>query len=358
MSIIKIQGGLSGGNKGSSKQSVSYLEKEGKIRDKSLRKDEPFFNQKEFNITGVEAVKKLDKKRGGISKTTAKYFSILIAPSEKELVNLSDQDLKNCAIEAMEVYAQNFEQEVNSNELVWYAKLEHHRKYKGLKKKKKDKLNTPLGAKSGQYKSGDNRHIHILVRRKTDDNVSASPFMNARKSRSTPEFGGGKIGFNQISFSSKCEAQMHNYIRSKKPEYKVYEEDTQVGNFLKENNYDYQRASFLGMNERHIAMCKKRKEEEDIKKEKARTTDVLRTVKEIKTKKTHSSTSRIQTAVEFHLKEKYKGKINNISYQKEGSPLIFAVQLKYGYKLTLEELKVVHSKVLEITKSMKKGYNI
>lgn len=39
MPVIKIQNKLSGDNKGSSKNSISYLEKEQKFRDKTMRKN-------------------------------------------------------------------------------------------------------------------------------------------------------------------------------------------------------------------------------------------------------------------------------------------------------------------------------
>jgi hypothetical protein len=59
---------------------------------------------------------------------------------------------------------------------------------------------------------------------------------------------------------------------------------------------------------------------------------------------------RVALAIQFHLQENYKGKINNISLYNQASPLIFAIKSKYGYKLTIEELKEVHTKVSALSK--------
>lgn len=245
MPVVKVGGGLSGGNSGSSGGAVEYLEKENRIRKKSERSKEAFFNQKSRDITPAFAIKELDSKRRGLRKNEAKYYNLIISPSQKELVELTDDDLKDYTKDLMVKYAENFDRGVDPNDLVWFAKLEKKRKYKGFKQKKNDKLNLPTGVKSGDYKTGDNRHIHVLVRRKTERDKSLSPLANQRKG-TTKGAVVGKVGFNRIKFSAAAENVMHEHIKRVNPDYKFKFDDLQVHQFLKNNNNDYEKARQLG----------------------------------------------------------------------------------------------------------------
>jgi len=206
MSYIKIQNKLSGDNKGSSNKAVKYLEKENKILAKLDKPAEMFFNQKRLDVWTKDVVKNLDSKRTGLKKRQDKFFSITFSPSKEELEKLSDLDLKNITQDIMKKYASNFNRDIDPNDLVWYAKLEHTRKRKGYKL-------TP-GEKSGEFKPGDNRHIHILVRRNTKKGVSLSPMANARNSKS---FGDKNIqvGFDRLKFAILSENIVRNKIKSK-----------------------------------------------------------------------------------------------------------------------------------------------
>ena len=250
--ILKIGGGLSGTNKGSSKNSISYLEKENKMRDKTMRKSEGFFNEFEYNIAPAEAIKKLDSKKRGLKKDEAKFYNIILAPSPKELAELSDDDMKNYANKVMEEYAKHFNRGIDSNDVVWYAKLEHYRQEKGFKKKTKNKQSTTPGRKSGDFKPGDNRHIHILVRRKTEKNKSISPMVNNSKQIVTKGAVKGKTGFNRIEFSTKAETLLHDIIKGLNPNFNIKEKDSQAVRFLKKNGNNVDKAKALGFNKKHI----------------------------------------------------------------------------------------------------------
>ena len=259
--VLKIGGGLSGSNKGTSKSSISYLEKENKMRDKTMRKNESFFNQFSNEIAPAEAVKKLDSKKRGLKKTEAKFYNIIISPSKKELAELSDEDLKDFAKKVMSEYTNHFNRDVDPNDLVWYAKLEHYRQEKGFKDKKTPALNTTPGRKSGDFKPGDNRHLHILVRRKTEKNQSLSPMVNNRKQTTTKGAVKGKTGFNRIAFSSKIEHLLAMNLIKKNKGYKHKHEDVQAYNFLKTNNFDFEKAEQLGFNKSHLKIFKNEREE-------------------------------------------------------------------------------------------------
>ena len=268
--VLKIGGGLSGDNKGSSKSSISYLEKENKIRDKTMRKSETFFNQFSNEIAPTEAVKKLDSKKRGLKKTEAKFYNIIISPSQKELAELSDEDLKDFAKKVMKNYASHFNREVDPNDLVWYAKLEHYRQEKGFKEKKNPKQNTTPGTKSGDFKPGDNRHLHILVRRKTEKNKSLSPMANNRKQTTTKGAVNGKTGFNRINFSAKAERLLALTIMNKNKSYMPKNEDVQAYNYLKSNNFNFEKAEQLGFNKNHLSIFKgerEKREKEALKKQ-------------------------------------------------------------------------------------------
>lgn len=333
MPVIKIQHNLSGNNKGSSKKAIAYLEKEQKFKDQSLRKKESFFNQKGTNFTAEEAVKKLDSKRQGLGKNDSKYFSLIIAPSSKELSNLSDEDLKSYTKKFMELYADNFNKDINPDDLVWFAKLEHTRKYKGLKKKtKKNGEALPPGKKSGDFKPGDNRHIHILVRRKTEKNKKLSPMANARDSKKN--FGKRThIGFDRIKFYGKAENLMIYQIKSKNKDFKIKPEDTIAGRFLYANEFNYQRAIELGMNLKHIEQIKKIREKKAV---------ILNPIK---------------VAIEFHHNNNYPNKIKNISlYKGNKNALYIAFKKKFNIELSNEQLKEIHRKYKNL--SSKKGKKI
>ena len=360
MPVIKIQNNLSGDNKGSSKNSVSYLGKEQRFRDKSERTNEGFFNQKGTDFKPEEVVKKLDSKRGGLKKTVAKYYSLTIAPSQRELKNLSDSDLKDYAKDFMKLYADHFGKNINPNDLVWFGKLEKKRKYKFVKAKNQKPI--PPGKKAGQFKDGDQRHIHILVRKKTELNIQLSPLVKARESKDT--FGKGiKMGFDRVKFFEKCDALMVKYIEKINPSYRPTSDDFFGDRYLKSKNYNFKEGIRIGITDETLMnvkiksmkyekpeLFKPTKEEiQEKAKEISHHFSPNKTVGGVQGSKELTSKEKIEIAADFHLQNKYTGKINNISNNPK--PLIDAVEKEHNFTLTEDEAKEVH----QTTKGLEKG---
>lgn len=197
---IKIQTSpLSSGNTGSCTQLVRYLEKE---NENKLYDKEFFFSQSKECVLSHEVIQAIDSNKQGLRKDEAKFYSIVIAPSEKELEHIgnSQEALKAYTRSAMEAYAENFNKGLSSQDLVWFAKIEHERAYKGLEEIPEDK-------KQGDLKEGLQTHIHVVVSRKTADNTKKiSPLANQRGTEITTGKG-QKVtaGFDRENFKQSCE---------------------------------------------------------------------------------------------------------------------------------------------------------
>lgn len=192
-------------NKGSSSKYGFYLNKENSeyVKDGVPEKQNFFFNQNEDKISTVNAISMIDEnaKGKGLKKAQDKYFTVTLNFSDKELKHLakivSGKDisevkeltqkeyqeynklLREYTKEAMKNYASNFNKGIAKDDIVWHAKVEHKRRYKGYDEEVKRGL-----SKSGELKSGLNSHVHVTVSRMHKDyRVSLSPLANARNSK-------------------------------------------------------------------------------------------------------------------------------------------------------------------------------
>lgn len=198
----------SGGNTGSCGQAVSYLEKEDKDRTEESEL-KGFFNSEKSNLDKSQAIKEIE--HSGYKKTLrndeAKFYSVTLSFSEKELKGRTDKELMDFAKQNFpQMYCSSLKgREQDPTKLAWVGKLETTRTYKGTDEKVKD------GAvKSGQEKEGDNRHIHILVARKTLDDKKISPMSNHfREGKGT---GAVKSGFDQDKFKLECEQRFDKHF--------------------------------------------------------------------------------------------------------------------------------------------------
>jgi hypothetical protein len=161
-----------------------------------------FFNQEQDQISTINAISLIDDnaKGKGLSKKQDKYFTVTLNFSEKELkhiakkisgrtiknvneLSLNEYHKYNKAIrdytkQAMKDYADNFNKDVSKDDVVWMAKIEHKRRYKGIDKEVREGR-----MKSGELKSGLHSHAHITVSRMHKDyRINLSPLTNARKS--------------------------------------------------------------------------------------------------------------------------------------------------------------------------------
>jgi len=131
-------------------------------------------------------VKGIDRNRHGLSKRDAKFYSIIIAPEDKELEHIAGdkQKLKQFTREVMDTYAKSFSgkdglsKNLTAADLNYFCKLEDHRYYKGSDKEVLKGL-----AKQGDKKPGSGHmHIHIIVGRKDKESkYKLSPTVNNKK---------------------------------------------------------------------------------------------------------------------------------------------------------------------------------
>ena len=77
-----------GGNKGSSTDLASYLDKE---KDNDLK----FFSHSEDDISIQEVVSSIDNNRKQIGKNEAKFYMLTLNPSDKEIKHLIGKDVQN-----------------------------------------------------------------------------------------------------------------------------------------------------------------------------------------------------------------------------------------------------------------------
>lgn len=187
---IKIHGGGSGTyvNAGSSSGLVNYLQHEDLVRMKQGVAIEPFFNQAQDYIRSQEVIYRLDHNKAQLGKTDAKFYSITVSPSEKELRHLGEtkaeqsQALKAYIRQAlMPAYAANFNKGLGAEDILYYAKVHHERKQQ-----------------TGKQETGkEDMHAHIIVSRKDIKNkLKLSPATNHRGTQK----GAVKGGFDREAF--------------------------------------------------------------------------------------------------------------------------------------------------------------
>lgn len=203
---------------------IEYLEKEN--QEANNKEKEDFFSQDRDDITPDQAKEMINSnakgfsndriKNGVLVRGDKKYFSIYIAPSEKELQHIGNDPskLKSYIRELMESYAQNFGKGLTAHDLVYVAKVEHSRKMKGFDSQ------VQLGfAKQGDLKAGHNMHVHVIVSRRCKDNGGKiSPLANEKKVTNVSIGNNkGKKGFNRKNWIIKGERifdSMFDYSRA------------------------------------------------------------------------------------------------------------------------------------------------
>ena len=244
---------LGGDYSQSSADFVEYLEKE----NEGLQQEEMehFFNHYEEEILAKEVVKEIDENTSKLKNKEPKFYSITVSPSKYELRQLqnSQEDLKKYTRAIMRDYASSFNREIDGimvtvDDIKYFAKIEHHRTYKGTDKQVKE--NQSLATKilnlkneirkikqgqmdgniknleskiasletqaphqqngkrivQGMQKIGNQSHIHIIVSRKDMSNrVSLSPGSKYKASDVLINGKNVKRGFNRDVFFEKSE---------------------------------------------------------------------------------------------------------------------------------------------------------
>lgn len=187
---IKIHGGGTGtyANAGSCAALASYLEHENLGRLKEGQAPELFFNQEKDYIRLAEVIYRLDHNKAQLGKADAKFYSITVSPSEKELRHLGEtkaeqsQALKEYIRQAlMPAYAANFNKGLGAADILYYAKVHHER---------------------NQETGKEDMHAHVIVSRKDMSNkIKLSPATNHRGTQK----GAVKGGFDREAFVHTCE---------------------------------------------------------------------------------------------------------------------------------------------------------
>ena len=196
--VTNFSSPIKGANAGSCQRLAGYLEKENLQLPPSQQ--EAFFSSQRDKVAQTEVVTGIDRNGAGQGLKTGqdRFYTFTIDPSQKELAHIgSDTDkLRECTRSVMANYAANFGKGIESQDLVWYAKIERSRSYTH-----EDTAVQDGAARKGQAKPGDQTHIHVIVSRfkgreqEGARTVSLSPLTNHRQA-------GGAIGngFDRVNF--------------------------------------------------------------------------------------------------------------------------------------------------------------
>lgn len=208
---------IGGGSPGSCGGLVEYLEKE----QAGL-----WFGHNREQLAGHEVVAEIDHNKRNLGREDAKYYQVILAPSQAELAHIGSdpQKLQAFTRATMEQYAANFGKGIESKDLVWFAKMEHSRSFDHTDRA------VQLGEQQkGVIKRGDQTHIHVIVSRTENlreyvegkknelhqrkNPYHLSPLTNHKATTKGPVVG----GFERNSFSQRTEQtfdQAFSYERS------------------------------------------------------------------------------------------------------------------------------------------------
>ena len=259
MPISKPHSSLVADNKSSCTDLALYLEKENKDLDilskktNNLKKQREiesrklfFFSHSKSNISTNEVITIIDKNKRKLGKKDAKFYSPTISFSPQELnqilkfvtnkkdvnsvweLNQKEYNNLNLIIQqyirlVMTNYAKNFNRESkglkSGNDLVYFAKIEHFRKFKGTDKE------VQIGIKkTGDLKPGINTHAHIIVSRK--DKTQKMKLDPTVKERSTTRKIGGNtyhIGFDRMKWTNMNEKSFDSFFKYQRPELEKFD---------------------------------------------------------------------------------------------------------------------------------------
>lgn len=235
-------------NKGSVKDLANYLEKENV--DKDIDSKELFFNHSDSDVFIEEVINKIDNNKKGLKNSETKFYEMSISFSQRELQHIKElfpteagqrQAIQDYVRVSMDEYAKHFERGLGGNDLVYFGKIEHNRRYHphtldenlrrtyeinySLKKEISDlklkgadfNLITKFETQyirdkqgtiilPGNHRPGDNRHVHIIIsRRDRAQKISLSPMANSKGSQNKLNGREVKIGFDRDQYVQKIE---------------------------------------------------------------------------------------------------------------------------------------------------------
>ena len=175
-------------NAGSSRQLANYLEHEDLERMEKGIYTDGFFNLTDDNIYKSKVIKDIDSNIGQLLKTDAKFYSIHVSPSEKELRAMGNTEQEQA--EAMKryirkvfipIYANNFNKELTASDIKFYGKIHFDR----------SRSDNEL-----------NMHCHLIVSRKDQANKKKlSPLTNHKNTKKGAVAG----GFDRVKLFQQAE---------------------------------------------------------------------------------------------------------------------------------------------------------
>ncbi len=274
MPISKPHSSMGGGNKGSSALLVNYLDKENQDLEKRAmqapnrnkeieirNRQQYFFNHQSDAVSQTKVREDLDTNISKLGKNDAKYYAPTISFSNQELKHISKmatagRDVENVdqmsnaefdrynaylrdySRSAMNNYAENFNRQEkglkSGDDLVYYAKIEHQRAYKG-----DDKQVLHGNAKSGGRKPGLQSHVHVIVSRKDKtQRLKLSPVANEKATTRT--IGNNKylVGFDRKNWIDKNEKSFDSMFEYKRKEIEKFEIQNALKNGSPEENFE------------------------------------------------------------------------------------------------------------------------
>lgn len=250
MPISKPHSSLGSANKGSCNKLANYLEKENVELNKLIDKNntikeleliesrkQSFFNHDRDGWSLVDVIESIDQNIKKLGRKDEKFFAPTISFSQKELNHLIklvtnkkgvrdiwdlDSDelktfselIKSYIRKVMDNYASNFNRQSKGlkggKDLVYFAKIEHFRKFKGTDKE----------VKTGIYKSGDFKtgglqtHCHLIVSRKDiTQKLKLTPTVKDRKTDRNIRGNRYRVGFDRVKWIKMNEETFDNFFK-------------------------------------------------------------------------------------------------------------------------------------------------
>ena len=274
MPISKPHSTLGADNKGSCSNLALYLEKENEYLYKSMRnsssrkealqfgsRKQGFFNDVETNISTIDVICSIDLNKKKLGASDAKYFAPTISFSNKELehiaflasgkrdvtnvweLSLKDLDEYNRLIrefgrKVMDNYASNFNRQDkgihNGSSLVYFGKIEHFRKFKGMDKEVVNNV-----VKSGDFKPGLQSHIHFIVSRKDKtQQLKLSPTCNETNTKRVIGGNNYQVGFDRVKWIGMNEKTFDEHFKYQRKELEKFRNQNILKNGSPQEKYD------------------------------------------------------------------------------------------------------------------------
>ena len=237
---IQSQGIAGGPNTGSCAAYAYYLNHESRWKKKNGQDEKriPFFDPDGKAVSLETVISAIDSNKSGLHVEDAKFFSLILNPSEKEAAKLGgtrEKKMRSLGImvdRMMDRYAEGFNKEgVKAHQdLLYFYTIHEYREND-----------------DGSLRPGI--HVHIIVSRKDNTGkYKLSPMTNHRGESS----GVIKSGFNRDSFYRDCE--------------RIF--DTSFGYQRRiSESYDYHNTMKHGSNEERAAMIQASVQEEQIRQQ-------------------------------------------------------------------------------------------